>query len=343
MIPIILIVCLFSGILGDNPQAALAKKREKNTAGAAEDNFNEGMKRFKSGDIDGAIDSYLQAIYFARNNYNPGAEFWVGECYKIKSEWSKAIEHFKLHLEQNMGPSVDGHIELGYCYIATNRDMDAMNEFFTAMGQAMGPCPKAHNALGKLYEKQGKFREATEQYRDALGNPPWTYLEAWMNMAECYIKMKDWGSAFNQYQQMIESEKLKYSKDDLQKMYNNMGLCMLAKGDHEGALRKWRECLSMNPANAQAHLNLAMMFDQESHISSAIDEYKQFVRLAPKDEKVASVKDRLEALNQKIRPAEPVSSAKPTPYMRQQSAEEQAAKRRAFEELAPPPPSDNPF
>jgi tetratricopeptide (TPR) repeat protein len=336
-----LILC---GLSPFKVQPAWSKPKEKNTSGSAQENFDIGMKRFKEGDIDGAIDSYLQAIYFARNGYNPWAYFWLGECYKLKKENAKGIEAFKQHIEQVMGPTPDGHIELGYLYMETGHDDEARNEFYTALGQFMGPGPRAHNALGKLWEKEGKYREALGCYRDALGTGPWTYLEAWMNYAECFIKLKDWGSGYAQLQTILNSETIKLTKDDQQKIFNDMGLCLLAKGDHEGAMRRWRECLSINPSNAVAHLNLAMLFDSESHISSAIAEYKQFVRLAPRDEKVGNVKDRLEALEQKLHPQEPVSSAKPTPYMRQQAQEAEAAKRKAFEELsAPPPPTENPF
>jgi tetratricopeptide (TPR) repeat protein len=325
-------------------QPASAKSKEKNTQGAAQDNLDIGLKRYKSGDIDGAIDSLLQATYFARNNYNPTAYFWLGECYKIKKDYGKAIEAFKQHISQVIGPTPEAHIELGYCLMDTDHIDEARMELYTALGQYMGPGPRAHNALGKLWEKQGRYRDALEQYRDALGQPPWTYLEAWMNYADCFVKLKDYGSAYLQYQQMLDADKVRESKDDDQKIYNAMGVCLLAKGDHEGAMRKWKECLSINPANPTAHLNLAMLFDSESHITSAINEYKQFVRLAPTDDKVANVKDRIEALQQKIAPPEPISSSKPTPYMRKQSEDAEAAKRRAFDELnAPPPSTENPF
>lgn len=330
--------------IGSQPAWAKPKAKEQNTAGPAAENFEIGMKRFKGGDIDGAIDSFLQATYFARNNYNPWAYFWLGECYKIKKEYAKAIEALKQHITQVIGNTPEAHIELAYCYMDTDRLDDARNECYTALGQYMGPGPRAHNALGKLWEKQGKYREAIEQYRDALGDGIWVYLEAWMNMAECQMKVQDYGTAFLNFGKILAAESVKPTKEDLQNIYNNMGICLLAKGDHEGAMRKWKECLSINPSNPMAHLNLAMLFDSENHISSAINEYKLYVRLAPKDEKIGTVKDRLEALEQKIQPPEPVSSAKPTPYMRKQAEEAEAAKRKAFEDLNTPPPStENPF
>ena len=304
-----------------------ANSREKNTTGSAQANFDVGVKRFNMGDINGAIDSFLQAIYFSRNNYNPKAYFWLGECYRRKKEYAKGIEAFKQHLNQVMGPSPEGHVELGYLYMETNHDMQARNEFYTALGQYLSHGQRAHNALGKLEDKNGNYRQAIAHYRDALGEPPWDYLEAWMSLAECYMKAKDYPAAYQEYQAMLESKKLKYTKEDEQKMYNGMGMCLMIKGDHEGAMRKWRQCLSINPNNATAHLYLGILFDSENHISSAVDEYKQFVRLAAHDnDKVSSIKDRIEILEHKLKPPEPVYSIKPTPYMRKETEASEAVK-----------------
>lgn len=333
-----LVVGIGAATVAPAPPAWAAK--EKSTVDPAEKNFKEGMARIKKGEYDGAIDSMLQAIYFARNNYNPWAWFWLGACYKTKFQDQKAIEAFKKHLEQITTSSPEAHIELGYLYMRNDRDQDASSEFHDALVEYQGPGPRARNALGQLAEKQGRYSDAIYQYRDALGDPPWTYTEAWLNMAECHTKSRNWVEAIGQYQAMLNSEFLKLSKEDQQRIYVSYGVCLLAKGDHQGAMRKWRECLSINPMNPTAHLNLAMLFDQESHISSAISEYKAFVRLAPDDKKTPKIKDRLELLEQKIKPAEPVyQPAKPTPYMRKEQEDAETAKRREFENLGGTPPS----
>ncbi len=324
-------------------QPAWSSGREKNTAGAADENFKTGMKRYKSCDFDGAIDSFLQSIYFSRNNYNPQANFWLGKAYKEKKEYFKGIDAFKKHIEQVVGPSPDSHLELGYLYMETGHYDEATIEFYNAMAQTFSNNPKAHNALGLLCERQGRWGEALDQFREALGDQPWTYLEAWLNMCECYMREQDFGSAYEQYQMLLKST-VKYSKEDQQDILNHMGVCLLTKGDHEGAMRKWRECLSLNPSNAPAHLNLGLMFDSENHITSAIGEYKQYVRLAPKEANITQIKGRLTLLEQKIAPPEPLSSAKPTPYMRQQAQDLEETKRKAFEELNTPAPAvENPF
>src|SRR5271170_2251881 len=72
--------------------AALAKLggKGKSTVEPSQENFEIGMQRYKSEDVDGAIDSFLQAIYFARNSYQPDAYYWLGVCYFDKKLDSKA-------------------------------------------------------------------------------------------------------------------------------------------------------------------------------------------------------------------------------------------------------------
>jgi len=321
--------------------------REKNTTDPAIKNYNEGIQRMKKGQIDGAIDSFLQSIDFARNNYNPWAWFFLGECYKLKNDRendTKAVEAFRKHLDQVVGRSPEAHIELGEVYMRMDRDEDARTQFNDALIEYMGPGPRAHNALGKLAVKQGDLSVAIGHFRDALGDPPWTYTEAWMNMADCYMKLRNFGEAVGQYLEMMKAERLKLTDADRQRIYLNLGLALLGKGDHEGAMRSWRECLSLNPSNAEAHLDLGMLFDQESHISSAITEYKAFVRLAPADPGTQKVKDRIALLEQKLAPAEPVAQEKPTPYMRRELEEHEAEKRKAFQQLgSPQPQGESPF
>src|ERR1700733_1950046 len=63
---------------------ANAKGHGKSTAEPSSENFDEGMRRFKAKEYDGAVDSFLQSIYFARNGYCPQGYFWLGKSYFAK-------------------------------------------------------------------------------------------------------------------------------------------------------------------------------------------------------------------------------------------------------------------
>ena len=80
----------------------------------------------------------------------------------------------------------------------------------------------------------------------------------------------------------------------------------------------------MNKDNAEAHLNLAMMFDQERHISSAIKEYKEFCRTCDEVKRTSAVKQRIAMLEQMLQPSQAAPEAPQlSPYMRKQQQEQQ--------------------
>ena len=63
-------------------------------------------------DYDGAIDAFLQSVDFARNEYAPVANFWLGKSYMAKwknrshNEDGKAIEAFKKSVEQTIALAI---------------------------------------------------------------------------------------------------------------------------------------------------------------------------------------------------------------------------------------------
>lgn len=303
-------------------QAAYAKSKGKNTVEPSEEHYKEGSKRYLKDDYDGAIDSFLQAIYFARNNYNPQAYFFLALCYKAKNQDAKAIDAFKKHLEQVTGPSPDAHVELAEIYMRNDRLNEAENELKDAIIEYRGPGPKAHNMYGLLLERRGDLSGAGWHYRTALGDPPWTYTAAWMNYADLYMKKGQYSDALEQWRNM-NSRRLELKGIDFQRMNLNMGQCLLQRGDHQGAIDCWHNVLGLNPDNPMAHLFLALILDQEKHYSSSLTHYRQYLRLYPDAPNIQKVKDRLAFIEQSIKPQEAMpQQAKPSPYMRKQEEEE---------------------
>ncbi|HMO21684.1 MAG TPA: tetratricopeptide repeat protein, partial [Candidatus Melainabacteria bacterium] len=74
----------------DAPVEAKFGRRGKNTHKPADENYETGLKKMRAEDLDGAIDAFSQAIYFARNGYHPEANYWLGICFMGKGENKKA-------------------------------------------------------------------------------------------------------------------------------------------------------------------------------------------------------------------------------------------------------------
>ncbi len=315
-----LLLCLFS-----TPVVPVYAKSERGKGHVlpSEAQYDIGISKYKGKDYDGAVDAFKQSIYFARNEYMPQSWYWLGVTYMVKHEDTKAIEAFKKHLEQAVGPSWESHIHLGHIYLRNNRLNDAEDEARRALADYQGQCPKAYNLYGLVSKARNDYDGAVGWFLQALGDTPWSYTEAWMNYADMLMWAKRWPAAINQFSKMLESEKTLKGLDE-ETLFTSRGKCLLALGDHQRALEDFHRTLSMNKDNAEAHLNLAMMFDQERHISSAIKEYKEFCRTCAEVKRTSAVKQRIAMLEQMLQPSQAAPEApQPSPYMRKQQQEQQ--------------------
>ena len=304
------------------PPGLAKDKKGANTAEPAEENFKEGVTRFKSKDWDGAVDSFLQCTYYSRNGYNPEGYYWLGKSYMARRDDAKALEAFKKCVSQSMKKSPQAHVYMAEILMRNDKDEDANNEAKNALADAEGPCPEAHNIIAKECAKHGAYMDAEMQFMEALGEHPWKFTDAWMSYAESKMKAKDWVGAYGLLEKMIEA-KGRLENMDESLVYYDMGLCNLARGDHQGAIDHFHQSLEINPACFLCHLELAILFESEQHYSSAVKEYSEFVRTAPPDNpKVQLAKERIQMLEQKLAtPVAPVQVA-PSPYMRQQQQEQ---------------------
>lgn len=312
--------------------SAAARSKGKNTVVPSQANYELGLKKFDEGDIDGAVDAFLQAIYFERAGYHPKAYYWLGCSYARKHEDGKAIEALELSIKQNLEKAADAYCLLAELYMRNDRLSEAQNAADRAVASSDGPNPQACNVMGLIDLKQGDFADAQSNFMNALGDPPWHYTEAWMNLANSMLLLRDWSGAVRHYKRMIAAkDRLKGIK--LDEIYSKLGYCVLQVGDHQGALDAWHMSLNYNPNHAEAHFQLAGLLDTERHYSSAIKEYREFIRCADEKqspEKLAQVRNRLTWLEQKVKPVEAdPQAARPSPYMRKQAEEQLQAQKKA--------------
>ena len=71
-----------------------------------------------------------------------------------------------------------------------------------------------------------------------------------------------------------------YSRDfQLPASYGNAAITLENRGDHEGAIRLFREALALNPGSAQTHGNLGLSLEHAGRMDEAIAEYKNVLQL----------------------------------------------------------------
>lgn len=314
----------FAGLSVSPPVEARKSERGKGHVLPSDEQYDIGIAKYKEKDYDGAIDAFKQSIYFARNEYMPQAYYWLGVCYKLKHEDLKAIEAFKKHLTQSIGYSPDANCHLGEIFLRNNRLDEAEEQ---AKAAVYGDRAKGYNLWGLVLQAKGDGEGASSHFMNALGSAPWTFYEAWMNYVGLLMKKRLWANSIKQLSHMLVNEK-PLKGINYEDIHLKRGLCFLAVGDHQHALEDWHKCLSYNPNNIEAHLQLAMMFDMEKHISSAIKEYKEFARLSGDPKRVEPVKQRILFLEQAIAPkqAEPAAPP-PSAQMRKQKELEEMARQ----------------
>ena len=107
-----------------NGFAASAKKGRKGkyTEAPAEEHYASGKAKLKAEDLDGAIDAFLQATYFARNGYYPDAYYWLGIAYMDKGgEDNKAVEALEKCVSQSVEEPTDAFLALAEIHLRNKR------------------------------------------------------------------------------------------------------------------------------------------------------------------------------------------------------------------------------
>ena len=103
--------------------------------------------------------------------------------------------------------------------------------------------------------------------------------------------------------------------------------------DYDGAIRAFEESLETDPHSAQAHYQLAMLYEtQESDPAAAIYHYQQYLKYDPKADNAEVVQQRIRSCKQQL--AADVFQLPSEPVTRQQLEKLAEENRRLHEQLA---------
>ncbi len=296
---------------------AIAKRKDTATVEPTVEHMREGQRLLKLGDVEAAADEFQQSCYFARNKYNPEGWLALGRCYMQLKNWAKAIDALSTHLAQTTEGAPDANCDIAECYIETGQFDKADKHITQARIEADYKNKRPYYTMGVLQERLGRYGEAIGSYTTALGETPWTFTKAWMGRARCYRHMKppDYKQALSDYKGMINA----LLKDiDWVECYYGMAECFYKRGDHQSAIDHLLEALKINPDHFESHLALAHIFDEEKHVTSAVNQYQQAIRTAPKTFNADPINKRIVYLQGELAGTQQQREVKSSPYMRQQ-------------------------
>ena len=176
--------------------------------------------------------------------------------------------------------------------------------------------PKTHFAAGQLAEEQGRFQQAIEQYEKALAQQP-KYLDAMYRLGVCFAQIKDYPRAISTWERYIATS------GGSATAYSNLAFCQELAGNPAAAEVAYKQGIARDPKNepcrvnyglmlarhdrynegllqlqivltpAQAHYDLASVYETQGRRQEARTEYRKAIELDPE---LLEAKSRLAAL-----------------------------------------------
>jgi tetratricopeptide (TPR) repeat protein len=238
----------------------------------AEQAFNLGIEKEKTGDKQGAIADYTKAIEldpkFALAYNNRGfVRSALGDKQGAIADYTESIRfnNPELHIPYNNRGIA--HADLGNTQAA-----------IADYNKALEINPKyalAYNNRGSIRSNLGDKRAAIADYNKAIELDP-KYTIAYNNRGSVYDDLGDRQAAIADYNKAIEID------PDYVDAYNNRGNARFGLGDKKGAITDYNKALALNPKYAITYYNRGnARFDLEDK-QAAIADYNKAIEFNPK-------------------------------------------------------------
>ena len=147
--------------------------------------LKEGNDLIGTGNPDGALGKYQEALKYADGDGDPDVRFNMGIAYKAKGEAEKAIVEYKKALE--LAPEyAEAHNNLGNI-LKDQKKFDEAIYHFEASIKIFPDNPNTHNNLGTVYAIKNDIGKAAVHFAKAIRIQP-TYFDARQNLGVAYMR-----------------------------------------------------------------------------------------------------------------------------------------------------------
>jgi len=213
---------LYVSQLSVNPKVVVHLQKITKGAGIVADEatfaiLEKGNALFKEQKFDEAIAAYQEFLSKNPNLYQ--VQLSIGDCYREKGDFEKAIETYKAVVEQAKLDATLG------------REMTA----------------KALAGIGNCYLKQGKMTEAQDLFRQSIENSPKDEILAY-NVGEIYFSNQAFDDALKYFTLAAQI------KPDWPDPYLKLGYVYLNKADNPKAIESLEKFLTLEPEGDRAGL-----------------------------------------------------------------------------------------
>jgi tetratricopeptide (TPR) repeat protein len=214
---------LYVSQLGINPKVTVTlQKIPKAGSGIVADEatfalLEKGNQLFKDAKFDEALIQFQQFLEKNPNLYQIQAS--IGDCYREKGEYDKAIENYNKVLEQAKADP--------------------------ALGKEMSA--KALAGIGNCYLKQGKLPEAQNFFKQSIENSPKDEILAY-NVGEIYFSNQGYDDAIRYFEMATQI------RPDWPDPYLKLGLVYVNKAENPKAIEYLEKFLKLEPEGERAAL-----------------------------------------------------------------------------------------
>ena len=163
--------------------------------------LREGNNLINSGNIDGALEKYKDALKYADGDGDPDVRFNMGIAYKAKGESDKAIVEYRKALE--LAPEYsEAHNNLGNL-LKDQKNFDEAIYHFEASIKIFPENPSTHNNLGTVHAMKGEISKAAIQFAKAVRIQP-SYIDARQNLGVAYMQQGRLGAAERELSHVVK-------------------------------------------------------------------------------------------------------------------------------------------
>ncbi|CAE7270298.1 Ogt [Symbiodinium sp. CCMP2456] len=243
---------------------------------AAETHFLRGQHLEKSGDLQGASDSFQKAIA-AHPDYADAFRA-RGKVLEKLSDLDGAKHHY-LEATRLAPETAANHFSLGLAC----EQLEDLGQAVSSYRRAIQLDPKmsaAHYSLGIVLERAGELESAIPSYREAVRLNP-SHLASTLNLGEALQRQGESAQDPKSFQEAEEVFRAALSLATTAKPHLRLANLLQQQQRFEEAAHHFRSGLAITPNNAPAQFSLGLVEEARGNWSGAKAEYLKAVRLAP--------------------------------------------------------------